>query len=94
MKLLPLFLLIGSSTIAPALAQSYPTKPIELVSPTGPGGGSDLVARTVADIVAREKLLAQPIVVQNRAGGGGAVGQAYVAGKKGDPYSIPERTAG
>lgn len=69
-----------------ALAQAYPTRPIELVSPTGAGGGSDLVARVVADIVSKEKLLPQNIYVQNRAGGGGAVGLTYVAGKKGDPY--------
>jgi putative tricarboxylic transport membrane protein len=88
MKLLPLFAVIALGWGTPALSQSYPAKPIELVSPTGPGGGSDLVARTVADVVAREKYLSQPIVVQNRAGGGGAVGQAYVAGRKGDPYTI------
>lgn len=51
-----------------AFAQSYPAKPIELVVHTGPGGGSDLVARVVADVVAREKLLPQPLIVQNRAG--------------------------
>ena len=55
-------------------AQPYPSRHIELVSPTGAGGGSDLVARTVAEIVAREKLLPQQIIVQNRPGGGGAVG--------------------
>ena len=73
---------------AACAAQAYPSKPIELVSPTGAGGGSDLVARTVADIITREKLLPQPIVVQNKPGGGGAVGQTYVAAKKGDPYTI------
>jgi putative tricarboxylic transport membrane protein len=69
-------------------AQSYPTRPIDLISPTGAGGGSDLVARMVADIVSKEKLLPQPMVVQNKPGGGGAVGQTYAAGKKGDPYTI------
>jgi putative tricarboxylic transport membrane protein len=73
---------------APCAAQSYPNKPIELVSPTGPGGGSDLVARAAADIIAKEKLLPQPLVIQNRAGGGGAVGQTYVAGKRADPYIL------
>lgn len=82
--------------------QAFPTRHIELVSPTGAGGGSDLVARTVADIVAKEKLLPQQLIVQNRAGGGGAVGQTYVAAKRGDPYimllaaitlvSVPIRT--
>ena len=79
---------------APALAQTYPSKPIELVSPTGAGGGSDLVARTVADIIAREKLLPQPVVVVNKPGGGGAVGQTYVAGKRGDPYVFIQSAQG
>lgn len=87
---------------ASAYAQTYPTRPIELVAPTGAGGGSDLVARTVAEIVSKEKILPQQIYVQNRAGGGGAVGLTYVAGKRGDPYvftqsaitvvSVPIRT--
>ena len=42
--------------VAPSLAQTYPSRPIELVSATGAGGGSDLVARMVADIIAKEKL--------------------------------------
>jgi putative tricarboxylic transport membrane protein len=79
-------LLAAMVTVCPA--QSYPVKPIELVSPTGAGGGSDLVARAVADIVSREKLLPQPFFIQNRAGGGGAVGQVYVAGKRADPYIV------
>jgi putative tricarboxylic transport membrane protein len=93
-------LLAGWAT--PSFAQGYPSKPIELVSPTGAGGGSDLVARTVAEIIAKEKLLSQPVVVVNKPGGGGAVGQTYVAGKRGDPYvfiqaaqgliSVPVRT--
>jgi putative tricarboxylic transport membrane protein len=87
---------------APSLAQSYPTRTIELVSATGAGGGSDLVARMVADIIAKDKLLPQQVIVQNRPGGGGAVGQTYVAAKRGDPYvfmqaatnivSVPIRT--
>jgi putative tricarboxylic transport membrane protein len=73
---------------APCIAQTYPVKPIELVSPTGAGGGSDLVARAVADIITKEKLLPQPIVVVNKPGGGGAMGQTYVAQRKGDPYVV------
>lgn len=71
---------------APSLAQSYPSKPIELVSATGAGGGSDLVCRMVADIIAREKLLPQQVFVVNKPGGGGAVGSTYVAARRGDPY--------
>src|ERR1700710_1059888 len=83
-----LALVLGMLVAAPIAAQTSPTKPIELISPTGAGGGSDLVARVVADIIAKEKLLPQPIVIQNRAGGGGAVGQTYAASKRGDPYVV------
>lgn len=70
----------------PSFAQPYPSRPIELVSATGAGGGSDLVSRMVADIIAKEKLLPQPVFVVNKPGGGGAVGSTYVAAKRGDPY--------
>jgi putative tricarboxylic transport membrane protein len=80
--------------VTQAFAQPYPSRPIELVSPTGAGGGSDLVARTVADIISKEKLLPQPVIVQNRPGGGGAVGQSYVASKRGDPYVFIQTAIG
>ena len=72
--------------VAPSFAQPYPSRPIELVSSTGAGGGSDLVCRIVADIIAKEKLLPQQVFVVNKPGGGGAVGQTYVAARRGDPY--------
>jgi putative tricarboxylic transport membrane protein len=71
-----------------AYAQTFPSKPIELVVHTSPGGGSDLVARTFAEVVSKEKLLPQFLVVQNRSGGSGAIAQSYVVGKKGDPYVL------
>jgi putative tricarboxylic transport membrane protein len=83
-----LALLVAPVVFAPVGAQPYPVKPIEMISPTSAGGGSDLVARVVADIIAKEKLLPQPVFIQNRAGGGGAVGQTYAASKRGDPYII------
>src|SRR6476620_2845611 len=79
---------LGCLVAAPVAAQSYPVKPIEMISPTSAGGGSDLVARVVADIILKEKLLPQPVIIQNRAGGGGAVGQTFAASKRGDPYFI------
>ena len=87
-----LFLLPLLACAAQTAAQSYPSKPIELVSPTGAGGGSDLVARVVADIVAKEKLLPQPMVVVNKPGGGGAIGVGYTAAKRADPYTIVQAT--
>ncbi len=80
-----LFLAAG---VTGAWAQAYPAKPIELVVHTSAGGGGDLFARTVAEIITREKLLSQPLVVSNKAGGGGAIAFSYVAGKRGDPYTL------
>jgi putative tricarboxylic transport membrane protein len=89
MKLvLSVLAVISGALVHPACSQSYPSKPIELVVHTAPGGGSDLVARTVAEVVARDKLLPQILIVQNRSGGSGAIAQSYVAGKRGDPYTL------
>jgi len=71
-----------------AFAQSFPAKPIELVVPANAGAGSDIFARVVADIIRKEKLVPQPILINNRPGGGGAVGAAYAAQKHGDPYTV------
>jgi tripartite-type tricarboxylate transporter receptor subunit TctC len=70
---------------APALAQ-YPDRPITMIVPFPPGGVADLTGRPVA--AAMEKVLKQPIVVQNRAGAGGAVGMAAAANAKPDGYTI------
>ena len=74
--------------VSGAWAQSYPVKPVELVVHTSAGGGGDLFARTVAEIITRDKLLPQPLVVSNKAGGGGTIAFSYVAGKRGDPYTL------
>jgi len=85
MRLFALWL-VAMSWAAPAPGQSYPSKPIELVSSTGAGGGSDLVCRLVAEIIGKERLLPQPVYVVNKPGGGGAIGQTYVSARRGDPY--------
>jgi putative tricarboxylic transport membrane protein len=76
----------AAGVCAPASAQSYPTRPIELVVPTSAGSGTDVYARALADIVRKEKLLPQPFVVQNRTGGGSVVAYNYFKTKRGDPY--------
>jgi putative tricarboxylic transport membrane protein len=55
---------------------------------TGPGGGSDLLARAAALMIEKEKLLPVRMQVVNKTGGGAAVAAAYLAEKKGDPYTI------
>ena len=70
-------------------AQGFkPTRPVEVVVHTGPGGGSDVLARAVALMVEKEKLLPVRMQVVNKPGGGGAVAAAYLAEKKGDPNTI------
>jgi len=72
-----------------AWAQGYkPARPVEVVVHTGPGGGSDVLARAVANMMEKEKLLPVRMQVVNKTGGGGAVAAAYLAEKKGDQNTI------
>jgi len=69
---------------ATALAKDWkPQRPIEIIAPAGPGGGWDLLARTVQKALTEEKLVDKPILVTNKPGGGGAAGWTYLKGKAG-----------
>jgi tripartite-type tricarboxylate transporter receptor subunit TctC len=73
-------------TPAPAFAQAYPTKPVELVVPFTAGGGTDLIARLVADYMGKK--WSQPILVVNKPGGGGATGaRAALKDSRPDGYT-------
>ncbi|MEP7183262.1 MAG: tripartite tricarboxylate transporter substrate binding protein [Betaproteobacteria bacterium] len=73
--------------VAPALAQSgYPNKTIRIIAPVQPGGGVDLVARTIADRLGRA--LGVSIVVENQSGGGGVVGSMATARAAPDGYTL------
>jgi putative tricarboxylic transport membrane protein len=82
-------ILVATAADAPLLAQAFkPTKPVEGVVHTGPGGGSDILARAIAEMIEKEKLLPQRLQVVNKSGGGSAVAMSYLAEKKGDTHTL------
>jgi tripartite-type tricarboxylate transporter receptor subunit TctC len=89
----------GGATAAPSAAASTggspgavalvpPTKPVEFIISTAPGGGSDIYARKMQSIIDTLKLSPQPVTPVNREGGSGAVAFQYVYDHKGDPSVI------
>ena len=83
-----LVLPVLTAWVYPCEAQPYPSKPIEFVVHTSPGGGTDSFARAVTEIITRAKLLSQPVTVANRTGGSGAVAATYIKSKRGDPHVV------
>lgn len=78
-----------SSSGSNSSAANYPEKPFTIVAPSGAGGGLDLTARSLSKSLANTKLVEQPILVENRPGGGQAVGLAdYITKDKKDPYKL------
>ncbi len=71
-----------------AMATWEPTKPVEFVVPAGTGGGADQMARFIQGVVAKNKLMKQPIIVVNKSGGAGAEGFLDVKGDKGNAHKI------
>ena len=77
-----------AGVFSPAAMAWEPSKPVEFVVPAGTGGGADQMARFIQGVVAKNKLMAQPIIVVNKAGGAGAEGFLDVKGDKGNPHKI------
>jgi len=77
---------LAAASTGSALAQSYPSRPINWIVPFPPGGTTDVVARIVADRLGRE--LGQPVMVENRAGAGGSIGTLQLMRAPADGYTI------
>jgi tripartite-type tricarboxylate transporter receptor subunit TctC len=70
----------------PAPAQTWPDHPVRLIVPAGPGGPTDVLARLIADRLTQS--LGQPVIIDNRAGAGGAIGARAVAAAAPDGYTL------
>ena len=77
-------LLLGHSL--PALAQSYPNRPVRIIVPSGTGGGSDTITRMMAPKLSER--LGQSVVVENRSGAGGTIGIEMAARAAPDGYTL------
>ncbi len=84
--LLVSFAFISMTVIAPALAEDWPSRPIQVVVPFGAGGAADILARLVGDKLATA--LGQPIVIEDKPGAGGNIGAAAVARANPDGYTL------
>ncbi len=81
---------LGAVTLvaSSAHAQTYPSRPIEFVAQSSAGGGTDLFARSITDLLTKEKIFSQPLINANRVGAGGVVAYNYIKSKRGDPHVI------
>jgi len=77
---------LAACTAASAYAQSYPTKPVKIIIPFSAGGPADVYARYLGQHL--QKPLGQPVVVENRVGGGGVIGADAVAKSAADGYTL------
>ena len=85
-------LTLAASGVEPALAQDYPTQPVRMIISFGAGGGSDIIGRIIAQRM--QEKLGQPVVIENRPGAGGMIGNELIAHSPKDGYTLGIMTAG
>lgn len=76
----------------PVAAQTYPSKPVTIVIPLGAGGSMDVITRTIGEQLA--KRLGQPVIIENRPGGGMAIGAGAVANAAPDGHTLMNAPSG
>jgi tripartite-type tricarboxylate transporter receptor subunit TctC len=84
--------IVAAALAAPASAQDYPSQPIRTIVAFGPGGGSDIVARIIMQRV--QEKLGQAVVIENKPGAGGTIGNEMVANAPANGYTLGIMTAG
>jgi tripartite-type tricarboxylate transporter receptor subunit TctC len=84
-------LLALAGSLAPAAAQDYPSKPIRLIVPWSPGGGTDVLARLIAAKLSEG--LKQQVIVENKAGAASMIGMAALANAAADGYTLALATS-
>jgi tripartite-type tricarboxylate transporter receptor subunit TctC len=89
---LALALLFAAGLSRPAAAQDYPQQTIKFVVAFGPGGGTDIIARILAEAMQRK--MGKPVIVENKPGAGGILGNDVVAKATPDGYTLGVMTAG
>jgi len=77
--------MLAAATLS-AQAQQYPDHPITIVVPYSPGGVTDVIGRLLGEEMGKQ--MGQAVVVENKAGAGGNIGNAFVAGSKPDGYTL------
>ncbi|MDB5931954.1 MAG: hypothetical protein JWR60_3661 [Polaromonas sp.] len=79
-------LALAAAAAAPAVAQDYPNKVVKLQIPFAPGGTTDIIGRVMAEPLG--KALGQPVIIENKAGGGGVIGALETSRAAPDGYSL------
>jgi tripartite-type tricarboxylate transporter receptor subunit TctC len=85
-------LVLSAGSPAPAAAQEWPQRPIRIIVAFGAGGGADIISRIVGQSM--QEKLGQPVVIENRPGAGGTIGNEAVARADKDGYTLGMMTAG
>src|SRR4051812_50067923 len=92
MRRISALLICALLSVPSAFAQDYPSKPIRIIVPFGPGGGGDIVGRIFGQ--ALQEKLGQAVVIENKPGAAGTIGNEAVARADKDGYTIGVMTAG